>query len=678
MPLTTIELAPGVNTQVTETQGMAQIVESDLIRFKSAGNKILPEKLGGWEKFYPSALGSTPRALHAWEGINSDTHLAAGCEEELIIISDGVAEDVTPQTYTSDIAPAFTTTNADTEVQIDDTNITANVYDSIFIVVPVSIGGIVLYGAYQIESVIDADSYTIIAAAAATSTAGPGGAVPSFATTNGSSIVTVTLNNHGYSVGETFPAAVSTTVGGLTIFGNYIIQTVPTANTFTIIAASQASSTTSGSMNGGDTQIIYYIGGAPPPGSTGYGIGGYGSGGYGTGSSIPASAGTPITATNWTLDNWGEVLIATPAGQSIFTWSPDSGFPLAVRIIEGPLIAGGAFVSQPAQILVAWGASFSGVPDPLAVHWSDAGDYSNWTVSSVTQAGGFRIPTGSKIVGACAGPSFGIIWSDLEVWSMEYIEPPLIFGFNSIASACGMISRHGYATLNTTIYWMGYKNFFMMRGESVQTIPCSVWDYVFQDLDTSAEALDRIYAGANTLFGEIWFFFPSASGGTGEVDKYVKFNPDLGTWDTGVLARSAWIDQSPVGEPIGAMPTGFLQQHEISPDDDGQPMLPFFKTGFFQVADGDNLQFIDWMIPDAKWGYIEGDPGAILQVTIYYADYPATAVKTVGPFSVSEATEYVNFHLRGRFVSLEISSSDLGSWWRWGAFKFRGAPDGKR
>jgi hypothetical protein len=676
VPIATLKVAPGVNSEITDTQGMAQIVESQLIRFKYAGSEVLAEKLGGWVKFYPTPMDSTPRALHAWEGINADTHLAIGCEESLNVITEGNLRDITPQTFLSTLAPQFTTVNGDNEVTIEDANITANVFDSIYVLVPVSIGGIVIEGPYSIESVLGVDTYTILAAANATSSAGPGGVVPEFSVLISNTAVNVELPNHGKTIGETFNAAVPTALGGITVFGAYVIQAIVDADNFTIYAAEQATSTVTAPMNGGDTAILYFIGGAPAPASTGYGVGGYGDGGYGTGSAIPSTPGTPITATNWTLDNWGEILIATPADGSIYTWSPDSGFPLATRIVDAPLINGGAFVAQPAQILVAWASSYGGVQDPLSINWSDAGNFNQWTVTATTQAGGFRIPTGSRIVGGFAGPNFQVIWTDIEAWAMDYVGLPFVFGFRSLGQSCGLISRHGYATLNTVVYWMSNRQFCRLVGETVQTIPCSVWDFVFQDLDEAH--VDKIYAGSNSLFGEVTFYYPSASGGTGEIDSYAKLNPDLNVWDCGRLARTAWIDQSPVGAPVGTSPDGYIFQHEVSADADGQPMLPRIKTGFYQLSDGDVMTFIDWMFPDFKWGYENGDRDAIISITLYYCDYPSSPVKTAGPFTVSSAIEYVNLRIRGRFVAVEISSSDLGSWWRVGGLKFRSAPDGKQ
>jgi hypothetical protein len=678
VPITTVKFLPGVNVEATAVLGEAQIVGSQLIRWKQAGPDIVPEKLGGWSLYYPLSMGSPIRDLHAWEGVNADSHLGVGCTLSLNVITDGAAQTITPRTYLSDTPPSFTTTAGSDIVTIDDPNFTASIYDSIYLLTPVSIDGLVLQGSYRVATVADADTYTIIAAGNAVAGVTAGGDVPEFDTTLDSPVVEVTLADHGYSVGETFniPEETATTVGGLVLSGAYLVQTVVDADTFTINATSAATSTANGDMNGGDVAIRYYVGIGPSVPSAGYGTSGYGDGGYGIGVSPTPDSGSAITTTNWTLDNWGTVFLACPTDGAIYEFSFNSGLLNATRIIGAPEINGGIFVSQPAQILVAYASSQGGVQDPLTINWSDAGDYTNWTVSSQTQAGGYRLPTGSRIVGGMAGPNFGVIWTDLDVWAMDYIEPPLVFGFNALGSNCGLISRHAKATLNSIVYWMSNNKFCMLNGETVRTIPCSVWDFVFQDIDL--DSADKFYAGSNSLFGEITFYYASESGGTGEIDSYAKFTPDLGLWDCGRLDRSAWLDQSPVGQPIGGSPDGYLYQHEVSPDAAGQPMDAWFQSGYFVIAEGENLNFVDWIFPDFKFGYYPGLTGAILQITLNYTDYPNGPVKSAGPYSVSSATEYVNTRLRGRFVSVKVESQDLGSFWRLGALKIRSAPDGKR
>lgn len=677
MPLQQVKLAPGTNKEITPVQGIAQIEETQLVRFKPSGDRVLVEKLGGWTKFYPVTLGSYCRALHGWEGLNSDTYMAAGCESSLnVILGDGSSgSDVTPRTLTTNPTINFSTTNGSATVTIVDAGIATNVYDSIYLNTPVAVGGLILFGAYQIASTLSSTSYTITAASAATSTVASGGAVPSYATTNGSPIITVTLTSHGYSVGQNFPANVSTTVGGVVISGNYIIQTVPTANTFTIIAATQATSTTSGSENGGAPQFIYFVTIAPPPPASGYGVGTYGSGGYGLGAAPSASPGTPITATNWTLANWGEVLLACPAGGSVYAWSPDSGFSNATRVVQAPLYNGGMFVAQPAQILVCWGSSTNGARDPLQIKWSDAGDYTNFTVSSQTQAGGFRLPTGSKIMGGMNGPNSNIIWTDLDVWSMDYVEPPLVYGFNAVATNCGLIGRHAMGVFNDAVFWMGSGNFYRMDGENVQVIPCSVWDVVFQDLDESN--VDKITCAVNTLFAEIAWYYASASGGTGEIDSYVKYNIVTNDWDYGSLQRTAWEDQSVVGKPVGAYGSlGQLYQHETSPNADGNPMNSWFKTGYFSMSDGQQLTFIDWVLPDFRWGEYGSAQDAVITITFGIADYPNDTEKVLGPYSVTTASKFFNPRMRARYVSLKVESNDLDAFWRMGGLTVRSVPDG--
>lgn len=676
MPLETITLAPGVNIEKTPTQNAATIQESQLIRFKAAGDIVLVEKLGGWQKFYPASVSSPVRELHAWEGLNTDLHLAAGAETSLDVITDGILQDITPRTLTSDTPPDFSTTSGSAVVAVNDPNITVSIYDSVYLVTPIAIGGIVLQGSYAITAVTGPNSYEITAAQNATSTVTNGGTLPTFSTVITTPAVTVVLANHGYTPGSSFAVPTPTPVGGITVQGSYLVQTVVDANTFTINDVFLATGSATATMNGGNAEFIYYIGVSPISPPAGYGIGPYGLGAYGTGVAPAPSPGLPITTTNWTLDNWGEILIACPTNGPIYNWSPESGFFVATKIIGAPEINGGIFVSDPYQILIAWASSINGVQDPLLLNWSDSGDYTNWTVTALTQAGGYRIPTGSKIVGGLQGPQFGFIWTDIEVWAMQYVQPPLVFGFTKLARECGLIARHAACVINSSVYWMGNNQFYVYAGAGVQPIVCSVWDFVFQDLDQNN--IDKIHVAPNNGFGEVGWFFPSASGGTGEVDSYVKFNFILNCWDCGRLDRTAWIDQSVLGQPIGGNSTGFIYQHEVANDADGSPMGEFFETGYTQISQGENLTFIDWMIPDFRYGKYNAAPSAELNITLKYTDYPNGQVKTKGPYSVTSTTNYRNPRIRGREIGMRIEGVGVGSFWRMGGLRYRAVPDGKR
>lgn len=676
MPQVSLRLKPSVNAEFTETLNEAGITSCNRIRFKAG----LPQKLGGWEKFYQFQLAAVARDLHAWQDLNSDDWLAYASTTEVDVITNDEATDVTPQVLESDFTPDFDTTSGDATVDIDDPNITdVTAYDSILFMTPISVGGLVLKGVYPISVVTAATIYQIEAASNATANVTAGGAVPEFDTTSGSAFVLVTFANHGQAVGDRFTFLLPTTVGGVTISGTYVILTVPTADTFTIAADQQASSTTSAFMNGGDVQLIYYINIGPPAGGAGYGTGGYGEGGYGTGVTGGAQTGDPLEATDYSLDNWGEILLANPRGGGIYQWQPNSGFQNLGLISQAPIFNNGIFVAMPAQILVAWGstASVGGTQqDPLIVRWCDQEDYTIWTPQSSNQAGSFRIPTGSEIMGGLQGPQQALIWTDIEAWAMVYQGAPYVFGFNKLSSGCGLIGPHAAAVMRGNVFWMNPGNFFMLGGNGVQVIPCSVWDVVFQDLDTANQR--KCIAAPNSTFDEISFFYPSVSGETGECDKYVKYNLAEQTWDYGSMSRSAWIDQSVLGQPIGCNSSGIIYQHETSPDADGQAMNSWFETGYFTMSDAQDMIFVDWMFPDFKWGEFGGSDDATILCTITAVDYPNATERVFGPFTLTNAKRFINLRLRGRQIKLKFESNDLGSFWRLGLTRVRAARDGRR
>lgn len=685
MPIVSLKLRPGLNAEFTETLNEAGISSCNLIRFETG----LPQKLGGWTRFYPNAVPGIPRDMHAWGDLNSVNRLSVGTTTALDVLDqDGGLNDITPQTLITDTTPDFDTTMGDATVQVTDPEIlNLTTYDAVFFNTPISVGGIVLRGVRPIASITGTTSYTVEGATEATADETAAGVVPIFDSTSGSAIMTVTFPDHGLSVGSDFTFPISTAVGGVTVLGTYPVLTVADPDTFTIGVNVEASSTETVEMNGGDVQFLYFINLGPPAAGIGYGLGGYGDGGYGTGVTSAAQTGDPITATNWSQDNWGEYLLACPFGGGIYYWPPNSGYETAFFIPTAPVFNGGIFVAMPEQILVAWGSTAaaplsSGANsspeqrDPLIVRWSDALDFTVWDVTSTTQAGSFHIPTGSAIIGALQGPQQALIFTDIEVWAMSYLGPPLVFGFNKLSAGCGLIAQHAVGVLRGLVFWMSQGSFFMLTGNGVQEVPCPVWDIVFQDLDTDNQ--DKIACAPNSQFSEIAWYFPSISGGTGENDKYIKLNLTEGTWDYGTLDRSAWIDQTLLGQPIGASSAGMIYQHETSNDADGQPINAWFETGYFVIAEGQQFAFVDWFFPDMKWGTRSGTQDAIVSVTITAVDYPNGTPRVYGPFDMSNAQEYINTRLRGRQIKLLFESNDLGSFWRLGNVRYRVAMDGRR
>ena len=476
---------------------------------------------------------------------------------------------------------------------------------------------------------------------------------------SGGSSSTITV---AASVGGTAIVAGSAGGSGTMAYNNTFFTLGGTSSIITVSAASGGAAIVAGSAGSGTHTLNI----------------GFGSGTYGFGITPGTQTGTPISATNWTIDNWGQDVVACPAGGGIYYWNPTGGFSTLVNILTAPVFNEGIFVSMPQQILVAYGSTVAqniGVQqDPLLVAWSDIGDFEAWTPLTTNQAGSYRIPTGSKIVGGIQGPQNGLIWTDLDMWSMNYLGYPLVFGFTKVGANCGLAGKHAACQLSGNVYWMGQSNFFMFGGSGVQVIPCPIWDYVFQNVDTAN--IYKTVACANTSFNEVWWFFP-ASAGSGEPNRYVKYNTLERTWDYGSLSRTAWIDQSVLGPPIAASPDSYIWKHETTEDAAGSAIVSSMQTGYFVVNEAHEKTFIDLIWPDFKYGLYGGSQGASIQVTVYGADYPTDTPTAFGPFTMNSTTQYINLRMRARLVAMKFESSDLGSFWRIGNVRVRYAQDGK-
>jgi hypothetical protein len=679
MPYGSVQLIPGVNLEETPTLLKTGVSASQLIRCRQG----LVQKLGGWTIYYSNVAG-TPRDMHAWEDLNQVNHLAVGTTTQLVVITSGRAQDITPQTLKSDFAPNFTTTMGSTTVNVTDPNIAnVTIYDSVLFNTPVTVDGIILSGLYAITLITGTTSYDITAATPGVAGVSNGGAVPVFTTASGSAIVSVAFANHGLSVGNAFVFSIPTTGNGVTITGSYTVTAVTDANDFQITAATQATASGSFSMNAGNAELIYYIAIGPPAAGTGFGLGAFGAGGFGVGGTGSGQqTGTEITATDWTTDNWGEILLACPFGGGVYQFDPTAGFATAQLVSTAPPFNGGIFVSTSQQILVCWGSTVAenvGIEqDPLLVKWSTVGDYTNFVPLATDQAGSYRISNGSKILGGLSTPNQNLIFTDEDCWAMNYQGPPFVFGFNKIGAGAGLISSHGAMQLRGNVYWMGPSNFYSATSNGVAVMPCPVWDFVFQNLNAAFQ--QNVRAAPNTPFNEAGWFFPSSASVSGECDSYVKFNlTEPGEpWDYGSLPRSAWIDQTVLGNPMGAVPAGTIYQHETSNDAAGQPLVSSFTTGYFFIAEGEDYAFVDQILPDFKWGFYGAAQTANIQMTFNIVNFPGDTPVQYGPYVVTVATEILSVRFRGRQMSITVQSSDQGSFWRLGRVRYRYAPSGRR
>jgi hypothetical protein len=678
MPWGAVQLKPGVDTQLTLAANSAGVSQTQLMRYKEQ----LLQTVGGWANFINITIASTVRDLHPWQDINGVKHLGVAATGNLGVITAGSYQDITPQTNTTNPPPNFSISSGSKVVTVVDGGSSASVFNTVFFNTPIAIGNLLFNGAYPIATVTGSSIYTFLSSVAASTTIASSGKLPVFSTSSGSATVTVTLSNNGFQsiVGLFQQFIAPTTVGsslGLVVQGKYQIASVVDSTNFTITAVTQASTTATATMNGGNAQLVYYITLGPTPAGSGFGAGGFGSGGFGTGTASAGVAGTPITTTDWTTDNWGEIYMACPANGPIYVWAPDFGFQNAQVINQAPFFNGGIYISMPQQILVAWGSvQATGVQDPLLIRWCNATDYTNWAVNSQTTAGSFRLSTGSIIVGGIQCPQFALISTDVDVYTQTYVGGTVIFNHTQVGRGCGWIGSHACGILSGNPFWMSVNNFFTLGANGVTPLPCPVWDQVFQNLSASNQSKSRV--AVNSAFSEVAWFYPSANS-TGENDSYVKAHIEGSEyeWDFGTLSRTAWTDVSILGMPIGVDNFGQVVQHETGTSITGAG-LPSFQTGYWTIAEGQDIPFVDMVIPDFIFGLRSGSPNASINITFFGVDYPGGPQTTYGPYLVTSTTQFINTRIRNKLLSAFIQSNASSEFWRIGRVRFRFGQSGRR
>lgn len=506
-----------------------------------------------------------------------------------------------------------------------------------------------------------------------------------FATHSGSATVLVTDTASSAAPADWVYLPGTTTVGGVMLTGFYQIFGTPTSNTYDIAAASAATSNATSSS----ATVDYLI-------HTGL---------------ASASGSTPLR--QWFLDNWGQDLIGNYTQSPIYVWvPPETTGNIAIPIntttfpgaIDPPSVVNCSFVAMPEQIMVALGCDLpggNGTQDPNLVRWSDVADFTDWLATSTNQAGSFRLPSGSKIVGGIQTPLFACIWTDVDLWVMQYISVPFVFGFNKVSVGTELISARAATTYQSVVYWMSHDNFYSFNGQAVQVIPCSVWNQVFMNLLSGQN--DKIWAWSNHFYNEVWWFYPSANG-TGEVDSYIKYNTAENAWDYGSLSRTCGQDENVFGNPLAVeYPSGLIMQHELGYDANGTAIVAFAQTGFMTDQDGTNFTVVKRIAPDILWqigsvSEIDTESGLPLQtelgdtlltessvnametlnITVVTQDYTTDTQYAYGPFPITPTTPYCVPRARGRTFAVNFQSSGLGVFWRLGANRLETGFAGKR
>jgi hypothetical protein len=665
MALTKLRLRPGVNTTFTQTLNEGSWSQSQLVRFFGG----LVQKIGGWLSISTTGtLIGTCRGIFGWSDFTGTAHLAVGTEQRLSVVTAGALGDITPITWTTNANPTMSTTAGSTTVGLTDSTYSPSPGDWIYLPVPISQGGVIIAGYYQVGTTPTSTAFSITATTLAALTTAAGGLVPSLTTATGSALVVVYLPDHGYTAGQTFSINVSLTLGGLTLSGIYTVASVLDSASFQFSAYSIASGTATAALNSGHMRIQYLL---PTGHAVAISSGGWGAGPWGGGLWGVVTPGVTLIerARVWSLDHYGQNLIACPDMGGIYTWAPPNVTPATLVDASAPVTNHVVFAIAQAQILMACGSSVSTTFYPTLIRWCDSGDFTDWTASAINQAGSYQIPTGSYITAALAVGLGALVWTDVDLWQMTYQGLPYVFGFNQIAVGCEAISSRAPAVAGSLIIWPSLRGFFSYQGGAVVPMECPVWDYFYNNLDTLQT--DLVFAAVNTEWHEIGWFFPIVN--QYPAMGYVKLNYVENVWDYGTLDRTAWCDHSPYGPPTATSSAGVIYQHEVGTDDDGQPMTAYAETGYIDVKDGDVMAYVNTIIPD-----FVASAGSTIDVSVFATDYPNGTVRTYGPFAVSPTTPRINCSLRGRQIAFRFSSQDLSSSWRMGAVRYSVTEAGRR
>ena len=644
--LTEIKFAPGIDKQDTSVGAAGRWVDSDNVRFRYG----LPEKVGGWQSLLNESIVGVVRKQHAFVDNDGNRYVALGTDKFLLLYFEGGLYDITP------LKTALTSATLATTDASPICSITTGTDHNL------SLGDIIL------------------------------------------------LDNVTLPVGTGYVGA---------DFEDKLFQvTSITSNTvFTITQTTNATATVA---TGGSIDVVPYeqVGPAAQTYGYGFGVGVYGStiGGTGWGNAVNAASVT-LEPGLWSLSNFGQVLVATIANGKTFTWDSTIAARLTTRAstttsgfttTNNPTATRVTLISPTTRHLIHLGTETTiGDPstqDDMFIRFSIDENINEYTPEATNTAGTQRIQDGTKIMGALVAKENILVWTDNALYTMKFVGAPFTFGFEQVGTNCGLIGKNAAIEIDGVAYWMGNNGFFSFDG-TVNTLPCSVEDYVYDDVDTTKG--QQVTAGINNLFTEVVWWYPTA--GSEFNNRYVVFNYGqsngqlpMGNWYTGVNVnsiRTSWIDSLVYPKPyataynssndgtfpvvIGQSGLGasvFFEQEtgtdQVNPDGSTTILTSFVQSFDFSLQANQSEIFLAMrrFLPNFK--VLTGNN----QVTIGVSDYPSDSVAAtrLSPFTIDATTDKVDTRARGRYASIKIENINLGETWRFGTFQVDLQPDGRR
>ena len=507
-------------------------------------------------------------------------------------------------------------------------------------------------------------------------------------TTNGTTTVTVTDANHGAIQGDFVTFDSFSAIDGLDMNNEFEITTYVDANTYKVTHTSAASGSTSG--GGGSGNANYQINIGETASTYGYG---WGTDTWSTGAWDEPSTSSDVTvfARSWSLDNFGEDLIATVLNGSTYIKDISSAIDArATALSNAPTASRFSLVSTDTRHLMIFGTeTIIGTPasqDDLLFRFSDREDATEYTPVATNEAGSLRISDGSRIVGAVKSSGQILVWTDTSLHGIQFVGTPFTFGLRQLGANCGLIAQHAAIEVNGRSYWMSDNSFYMYDGV-VKKMPCSVQDYVFDDLSYTNR--NDIACGINTAFNEIIWYYPSASATA--IDRGVAYNYLENTWYTVNIGRTTWLGayvfEQPIATEYSASLTAnvstilgltagasYLYEHESGNNQaDGTALPAFLTTGSVEIADGDELMSVSRLVPDFD------NLANTMTATLTLEQYPQSAANVTTTGSITSTTEKIDVRGRGRAVKIKYETNTVNDTaWRLGSTKLQLRPDGRR
>jgi hypothetical protein len=537
--------------------------------------------------------------------------------------------------------------------------------------------------------------------------------------------VTVNLTSHGLSAGDYFKFKTVTLPGGgvtgytTADFTTNVFEVIatPTGNTFTITMPSNESGTGMSAQGSATLNSYITIGPVFQTPAYGWGTDTWSAGAWGEESSV---TNVTLDPGSWSLDNYGQLLVATVRNGATYTWNPATAGALDIRaaIVSGaPTTSLMSLVSDRDRHLFLMGTETTiGSPpstqNKMFIRFSNQEDINVWNPTATNTAGTFLLDQGNEIITAVQGKDYVLVLTDQAAYQIQFVGPPFTFSIRQVGSNCGCLGQHAAVFAQGAVFWMGFGGGFFMYDGTVKQLPSLVEDFVFTTqgdaLGINYNANQIAYGYHNSLYNEVGWYY--AASGSQQINRNVVFNFLEQTWTTGSLARTSYNDAQTYALPYatqftvntvpsfptinGATNTFGSSKYwahetgvnEVDANGVSTAITSYIQSGDYDLdvqqgmaGDGENIMRVSRFIPDFK--NLSGNA----KVTMFFRNYPNQAEQSdsngpliTGPFTCNSTTTFVSTRVRGRQVSLKIENDAVNQSWRYGTLRLDIQAGGRR